>query len=163
MATMVGTAQEIVRQILDGPRPYKFRGLKLSNVDFSGLDLHGADFRQTSAPFCKFRKANLRFANCESANFYGCDFTDADMHRINLKDATLSDCIMEPADLFGATITLECRSFQGMKVSPGWWYGWLFYGLLMKPPSQDMEDKLIGLLGVERYQVLRDQYVRRRM
>ena len=127
--TMTNVTQEVVRKIMEGPRPHKFRGLKLSNCDFSGLDLHGADFRQASVPYSNFRKANLRFANFESANLYACDFTDADCHRINLKDAVTSDAIMEPIDLFGATITLECRSFQGMKVSPGWWYGFLFYGL----------------------------------
>ena len=164
MATIIGNVtQEIVRKIVEGPRPFRFRGLKLSNCNFDGLDLHGADFRQASVPFSSFRKTNLRFTNFESANLYACDFTDADMHRVNLKDATLSDTIMEAKDLFGATITLECRSFQGMKLSPGWWYGWMFYGLLAQPPSKDAEEKLIQLLGVERYTVLREQYARRRM
>lgn len=166
MATIMAptnVTQEVVRRIMEGPRPYRFRNLKLSNCVFDNLDLHGADFRQASVPFSSFKNANLKFANFESANLYACDFTDADMHRVNLKDAITSDCIMEAKDLFGATVTMDCRSFQGMKLSPGWYYGWLFYGLVMVPPSKDVEDKLINLLGPERYMVLRDQYARRRM
>jgi len=163
MVTMIGTAQQMVDQILAGDRPYRFRGLKLSNFDFNGMDLHNADFRNASVPYANFSKANLRFANFENANCYGANFDQADCHRINFKDATLSDTIMTASDLFGATITLECRSFQGMQLSPGWWYGWLFYGLLAKPPSKDAEEKLIACLGVERYSVLRDQYSRRRL
>ena len=155
--------QEVVRRIMEGPRPYKFRNLKLSNSVFDDLDLHGADFRQASVPFSTFKRANLKFANFESANLYACDFTDADMHRVNLKDAILSDSIMEASDLFGATVTLDCRSFQGMKVSPGWYWGWAFYLLVMQPLNKEVEEKVIQLLGPERYLVLRDQYARRRM
>jgi hypothetical protein len=163
MATMIGNATDVVQQILKGEKPYRFRGLKLPNVDFTDLDLSYADFRNASVPYGKFVRTKLRFANFESANLYGCDFTDADCHRINFKDAILSDTIMEAKDLFGATITLECRSFQGMQLSPGWWWGWVFYPLLMKPPSKDAEEKLITAMGVERYSVLREQYARRRM
>jgi len=163
MATMTGTAQQMVDEILKGGRPYKFRGLKLSNFDFSGMDLHNADFRNASVPYANFSKCSLRFANFEGANCYGANFNEADCHRINLKDAVLSDAVMTAADLYGATITLECRSFQGLELSPGWWYGFLFYGLLMKPPSQEAEEKLIACLGMDRYSVLRDQYARRRM
>lgn len=162
MATMVGTASEVVAQILDSG-VLKFRNLKLPNIDFSGKNLQGADFRNASVPYCNFSRCNLRFANFENANCYGANFDEADLHRANLKDAQLSDCIMTAADLYGVTITLECKSFTGMVLKPGWWYGWLFYALLMKPPSSEAEDKLIQAMGVERYSVLRDQYARRRM
>ncbi len=164
MATATANVtQEVVRRIMEGPRPYRFRSLKLSNCCFDDLDLHGADFRQASVPFSSFKRANLKFANFESSNLYGCDFTDADMHRVNLKDAILSDTVMEAKDLFGATITMDCRSFSGMKLSPGFWYGFLFYMLVAQPPSKEAEEKLILLLGPERYTVLRDTYARRRM
>ena len=165
MATtaIVTVTQDLIHKIMEGPRPYKFRNLKLSNCDFSGLDLHGADFRQASVPYSNFKGANLRYANFESANLFACDFTDADCHRINLKDAQMADTIMEAKDLFGATVTLECRSFQGMRLSPGWYFGWAFYLLVMQPPSKEIEEKVISLLGVERYTVLREQYARRRM
>lgn len=162
MATMVGTPEEMVGQIIrSGSR--RFRGLKLSNFDFSGMDLQRADFRNASVPYANFSNCNLKFANFESANCYGANFDGADCHRINFKDATLSDAILTAKDLFGATITLECGSFKGTQVGKAWWYGFLFYGLLMKAPSAEEEEKLIALLGPERYMVLRDQYQRRRM
>lgn len=164
MATqMVGSASEMVQQILRSGN-LKFRNLKLPNCDFTGKNLQGADFRGASVPYCKFNKCNLRFANFENANCYGAEFEDADAHRANFKDAQLSDSSIGMAsDLYGVTFTLECKSFQGITINSGWWHGWLFYGLLMKPPTQEDEDKLIQCLGIERYSVLRDQYARRRM
>lgn len=163
MATMAGTAQEAVRGIMEGPKPYKFRSLKLSMVDFSGLDLEHADFRNASVPYANFSKCKLRYANFENANCFGANFDQADLHRANFKDAVLSDAIMTASDMFGVTLTMECRSFQGMRLAPGHWWGFLFYGLLMKPPSPEAEEALIKAMGVERYTVLREQYVRRRI
>jgi uncharacterized protein YjbI with pentapeptide repeats len=163
MATMVGNASEVVQQILQSGN-LKFRNLKLPNIDFSGHNLQGADFRGAAVPYCNFSRCNLKFANFENANCYGTQFEDADLHRANFKDAQMSDSSIGMAkDLYGVTFTLECKSFQGIKIDSGWWYGWLFYGLLMKPPSQEAEDKLIQMMGIERYSVLRDQYARRRM
>lgn len=163
MATpMLGSPQEIVDQILkSGSR--RFRGLKLPNFDFSGMDLQRADFRNTSLPYCNFKGANLKFANFESANLYGSTFEDADCHRVNFKDAILSDVNLNAKDLFGATMTLECGSFKGMKPGRTWWYAWIFYACLMEAPDQESEDRLISFLGTERYMVLRDTYARRRL
>ena len=163
MAIMTGNASDVVEQILQSGN-LKFRNLKLSQIDFSGKNLQGADFRGASVPYCNFTGCNLRFANFENANCYGTKFNDADCHRANFKDAQLSDSTVGMAsDLYGVTFTLECKSFQGIQISPGWWYGWLFYGLLMKPPTKEAEDSLIQMMGIERYSVLRDQYARRRL
>lgn len=140
-----------------------FRGLKLPGANFAGRDLKNADFRSASLPGANFTGCDLTYANFEGANCYHCDFTDARLYRTNFKDAQLAQCIMRPSDLFGCTVTLECKTFEGMEVEPGWWYGWLFYGLLMKPPTQEAKDALIQFLGVERYTLLRKQYARREM
>lgn len=162
MAAIIGAPEEIVAQVVASGSK-RFRGLKLANFDFSGMDLQRADFRNASVPYANFSNCNLKYANFEYANAYGANFEGADCHRINFKDAILSDSNLNAKDLFGATFTMECGSFKGMNPGKAWWYGFLFYGLLMKPPSVEEEEKLIALLGTERYMVLRDQYARRRM
>lgn len=139
----------------------KFRNLKLPGVSFKGLDLKDADFRNASLPGADFSGCNLKYANFEGANLFACNFEEATCYRTNFKDANLADTNMQCADLYGATITLECKSFMGMRLKPGWWFGWLFYALLMQPPSQAVHDKLVELMGTDRYEVLRSQYARR--
>lgn len=144
-------------------RPLCFRGMSLPDADFSGRDLRQADFRNARLHFANFRGAKLKYANFESANLYGADFTDADMHRVNLKDANTSHTVMKPKDLFGVTVTLECKSFQDMELDPGMWWGWMMYMLLMKPPSDEARDRVIMAMGVERWDVLRKQYAVRQV
>jgi hypothetical protein len=140
-----------------------FKRLMLPGADFHGRDLKHADFRGASVISANFRDCDLKFANFEGANLYGSDFTGANLHRANLKDANTSCTVMHVKDLYGVTITLECKSFQGMKLYPGWWFGWIFYALLMEAPSEEWEAKLITFLGPERYSVLRSQYARRQL
>ena len=139
-----------------------FRSLDLHGVDFSGLDLEKADFRSARCPYTKFIGCNCRFANFEGVNLMFSEWNGADCHRINLKDAILCDADMRGVtDFFGATLTMECRSWKGLKVDPGQWYGFLFYGLLMEPPTQEARDKLILFFGEERYNVLKNLYANR--
>lgn len=139
-----------------------FRGLKLPGGDFSGLDLEGADFRGASLVGAKFNEANLKFAHFENANCVGSDFTDAVMHRASLKDTNMSRTKFLPKDAFGLTVTLECKSFQDMEISEGWWGGWLMYGLVMKPPTEEHRARLIQAIGLAQWEILRSQYANRR-
>lgn len=142
-----------------------FKQMKLNGADFTGMDLEKADFRSASLPFAIFDNANCKFANFENAELTLTRWNGANLHRANLKDATLSDADMSlVTDFFGVTITLECRSFQGLRLPPGFWYGWLYYaGGLMVPPSEEVKEKLMLVMGPERYKVLREQYANRRM
>ena len=138
-----------------------FRGQKLPGADFSGRDLRKFDFRGASIVGASFVGSDCTYACFEGANCYATDWTDAKLYRASFRDADLSESVMFPKDLYGVTVSLQCKSFKGMKVAPGYWFGWLFYALLMKPPSQDLEEKLIALMGLERYTVLREQYANR--
>lgn len=140
-----------------------FRGMKLPFADFKGKDLRGVDFRSASLVQADFTDANLKCANFEGANCYAAKFTRADLHRVNFKDACLANAQMDAKDLYGVTVTLQCNSFEGLKLSPGWWYGWLFYGYLMDPPSEQAKNDLLALLGPQHFEVLRSQYTRRRI
>lgn len=152
---------DVIEEAKKGKR--NFRGMKLGSADFSGMDLRNADFRNCSLPYAKFVGSDLRYSTFEGSNCYGVDWTGANLHRVNFKDCNLSYSKMLANDLFGITLTLECKSFEGIQLDPGWWYGFLFYGLLMQPPTEEARDKLIELLGVERYKILRQQYARRLM
>jgi len=163
MGAVTVPMEETVAKILASGSK-SFRGMKFNGHDFSNLNLQGADFRNASVPWCKFDHCNLKYANFEYANCFGSTFHEADLHRANFKNADTSACDMSSVkDLFGVTVTLECSSFKGLKLSPGWWYGWGFYMLLMEPPTKEAEDKLIQFMGVERYRTLREQYARRRL
>ena len=151
-------AEVVAKAVSEGK---KFRNLRLAGASFKGMNLKNADFRNASLPGADFSDCDLTYANFEGANCFACNFQGAKCYRTNFKDANLSDTNMECTDLYGATITLECKSFMGMKPKPGWWYGWIFYALLMQPPSAAVRDKLIEFMGTERYEVLRSQYVRR--
>jgi hypothetical protein len=145
-------------------RPAQFRGLKLHGVDFSGMDLEKADFRSAACPYANFENTNCKMLNAEGANFTMTKWAGSNLHRANLKDATLSDADMRGVkDFFGVTITLECRTWQGVKLDPGFWYGWLFYGLLMEPPTEELKEKLQLFFGEERFTTLKNLYAHRRM
>jgi hypothetical protein len=91
-------------------------------------------------------------------------WSGSNLHRANFKDASLCDADFRGVkDFLGATFTMECRSWKGMKVDPGMWYGFLFYGLLMEPPTPEDKDKLTLFFGEEKFAVLRNLYATRQM
>ncbi|SRR6266436_5815532 len=142
----------------------KFRGLKLHGADFSGMDLEKADFRSASCPYANFTDTNCRFINLETANLTLTTWDGADLHRANMKDAILCDADMSKVkDFFGVTVTMECRTWKGLKLSPGHWWGFLYYGLLMVPPSDEVRDRLTVCMGEEVYRTLKELYSTRRM
>lgn len=155
----VQTAEQIKKVVDIGGK--NFKGLKLPEAVFEGRDLKNADFRGCTLTDANFKGCNLTYANFEGANCIGADFTDAICHRTNFKDANLSSSKMHCKDMFGCTFTLVCKSFQDVDVAPGWWAGWLYYGLLMKSPSPEHKEKLIQAMGIERWEVLRSQYANR--
>ena len=141
-----------------------FRNLVLNGADFSGMDLEKADFRGARCPYANFTNTNCRFTNFEGTNLMFTQWKGSDLHRANLKDAVLCDADMRGVkDFFGVTMTMECRSWKGLKVDSGFWHGFLFYGLLMDPPTPEDKDKLTTFFGADRYKVLRDLYAVRQV
>ena len=158
----MGWTREQIEDIIKHGK--KFRGLKLYGVDFSGLDLEKADFRSASCPYSNFDDTNCKFANFEGANLTLTKWKNSDLHRSNLKDAILCDADMtEVKDFFGVTLTMDCKTWKGLKLSPGFWWGFLYYGLLMEPPSEDARDRLTTAMGPEIYTTLKNLYATRRM
>jgi hypothetical protein len=142
----------------------KFRGLKLHGADFTGMNLEKADFRSASCPYAVFKDTNCKFINAEGANFTCTSWGGSNIHRGNFKDAILCDADWRGVkDMFGITMTMECRTWQGLKLDPGFYYGFLFYGMLMEPPSEEIKDKLITFFGVDHFKTLHKLYANRQM
>ena len=146
-------------------KQYKnLRNLKMAGGDFSGLDWSRVDARGLVAPYSNWADTNVTFGDFEGANLMFSKWPESTIHRTNFKDAKLCDADMSEAkDFFGTTITLECASFMGLKLKPGHWFGFLFYGLLMCPPSQEVKEKLQLFFGEERYTTLKNLYASRRL
>ena len=161
MSTAIWTREQLEEINKNGQ---KFRGLKFPGTDFSGMDLSKADFRSASCPYANFEKANCSMINAEGANFTMTKWKGANLRRANLKDAQLCDADMRGVtDFFGVTMTMDCRTWKGLQLDPGFWYGFLFYGLLMKPPTEEAREKLEIFFGAEKYKTLHDLYATRQM
>jgi hypothetical protein len=158
---MNSVVQAKVEQLLQTGNRKAFEGQKLPGADFTGKCLKSYSFRGASVVQGKFVGADLTYTNFENANLYGADFTDARCYYTSFKEANLAYSKMLARDMMGCTFTMSCKSFEGIITKPGWWYGWLFYALMMQPPTEEAKDKLIELMGVDRYRLLREQYATR--
>lgn len=141
-----------------------YRGRDLSRQkfygrDFSGQDLSRLKMRQSLYQRCNFDDADMTEADCEGSEFFGSTFRNTRMYRTNLKDAKLGLTVFEPRDCFGLTVTLQCATFDKMKVSPMWWYVWAMFGALMQPggvrETEEMHNRLIQMIGAQRFVKLR--------
>lgn len=143
-------------------RSKSFRGLTLHGADFSDMVLERADFRGARIHYGKFKNCNLRMANFEGAGLTFTEWSGSDLHRVNLKDADLCDADMRGVkDFLGATITMECRTWKNVKLDRGFWYGWIYYALLMEPPTPEEGENLRLFMGEEVYTTLKNLYTRR--
>src|SRR5678816_3146824 len=114
-------------------------GKKIYNRSFAGMNLAKKKLRQSLFFQCSFDDADLTDADCEGSEFVGSTFRRTICYRTNFKDAKLP-CIFEPKDCFGMTLTMQCQTFSGMKISPLWWWGWIYFATLMHPitlPGQE--------------------------
>src|ERR1700734_2738795 len=156
--------EDIVNKARERGAPANFRSLNLHGCDLSNLDLEKADFRSASCHYVDFTNCSCKMANFEGAGLMFTKWKGSNCHRTNFKDASLCDADMRGVtDFFGATFTMECRSWKGLKIDPGFWYGFLFYGLLMVPPTEEAKEKLQIFLGPEHFTVLRDLYLTRQV
>lgn len=105
------------------------------HTDFSGMKLERADFRGATLVQCNFDNADCKYANFEGANCYGASFVHTNMHRANIANATFERSDFRPRDCFGMTMTLNCHTYNYMKVDHEIMKLWFFI-----PMSWDMPD-----------------------
>jgi hypothetical protein len=139
---------------------------KFYSRDFSNQDLRRANMRNSLFLSCNFDGADLTEVDATGSEFTASTFRKTNMYRANFKDAKLGATVFEPSDCFGITLTLQCRTFDGMKISPLWFYMWLMFATMMKVgPLQNSSgspmDDLITSIGAERYVKL-NQLLKRR-
>jgi hypothetical protein len=139
------------------------------NRDFSGLDLSRLKLRHSVFYNCNFNSSNLSETDCEGSEFFGSTFIDSVCYRTNFKDAKLAGTTFAPKDCMGMTVTMQCQTFDGMKVSPLWFLCWLLMATMMVPgdgvfgKGSELVDKLINVIGTERYLKLRGLFGKRNL
>lgn len=94
-----------------------FREADLYQARFDGAALEGASFAGCFAAEASFAKARCARLRAAGTNFYRCDFCGAD-----LSEALFWDCVLAGADFRGAalkriTLTLDCNSFEEVRLS----------------------------------------------
>ena len=140
---------------------------KFYGRDFSSLDLSRLKLRQSVFYGCNFNYADMSETDCEGSEFFNSTFIDTICYRTNFKDAKLAGTTFAPKDAMGITLTMQCHTFDGMKVSPLWFLCWLLMGTMMKPGDgplgNDLVDKVISAIGAERYVKLRGLFGKRNM
>jgi uncharacterized protein YjbI with pentapeptide repeats len=127
---------------------------KIFSRDFSGQKLSHAKMRSSLFHRCNFDRADMTEADCEGSEFLGSTFRETICYRTNFKDAKLAGTVFEPKDCFGMTVTLQCKTFDGVKVSPLWWMMWAMFLTIMKPEKlngEDLIDRAILMIGPDRY------------
>lgn len=126
---------------------------KFFRKDFSGQDLSGQDLSHSDFICCNFKDANLSNANCSFSDFTGSNLANTKCTHTNFMKSCLA-CHFYPSDAYGMTLTLECRTFKAMQISKMWWYGFIYFGMLMTPEldkGKDSRDYIITAIGKERY------------
>lgn len=152
------------------PIPINYRDQDLSHkrfysVNFSGQNLSKCKIKGSLCYQCNFDDADLSEADCEGTDFTGSTFLRTNCYRANFRDASLAATVFEPKDAFGITVTLQCRTFQDMRVSALWWFGWLIFGTAMHPTgtAEPVKDNLIAAIGAERYAKLKSLFLKREL
>ena len=131
--------------------------------DFTGQDLRGQDLSDHVFLRCDFTRADLTGANCTNSSFVGSVFRDTLLTNVNFTNANLGATVFEPADCYGMTVTLQCKTFLNMRVSRQWWLCWAMLHTLMLPSddTESLRDKLIAVIGAVRYVKLKELFARR--
>lgn len=155
--------EKIRTQKYEGP---DFSGQKLIQHDFSKQNLKYANFRGASLVESDFSESDLSYANFAGANCYGANFTKASLYRVNMMDCILENSIFRPSNVFGITVTLKCETFKNMEIDENWLECWSFFPAMMKLPEKHNGrkpwlDRIIELLGPERYPILKAVFERR--
>lgn len=147
---------KLVLWLLTKRNRYKVETLtkkKFLQKDFKGLDLSGQDLSHSEFILCNFEDTNLSNADCSHSVFTGSKLKNTKCTHTNFMKSRL-DCYFHPSDAYGMTLTLECRTFKGMVISRLWWYGYVYFAMLMLPEKdkgKDLHDAIIQAFGTERY------------
>jgi uncharacterized protein YjbI with pentapeptide repeats len=159
--------EAVVKKLREDYRTVQLTGKKIYSADFSGQDLSRLKLRGSLFYNCNFDRADLTETDCIGSEFFGSSFVDSICYRTNFADAKLAGTNFQPRDCFGMIVSLNCKTFDGMRVSPLWFLGFLTFATLMNPvrfgtKDENLVDKLIAeVFGAERYVKLQAMFGRR--
>ncbi len=101
-------------------------GQDLTGIIFRDADLRGARFDETllrGAVFenCHAAEASFARSDCQQMRARAGSFYRASFQGTDLRDAVFERCVLAGADLRGAhltgiTVTLDCNSFEGVRI-----------------------------------------------
>ena len=111
---------------------------KIYHQDFRNQDLSKLKMRNSLFYTCDFSNADMTETDCTESEFFGSKFNDTICYRTNFTDAKLAGSIFLPKDAYGITLSMTCRTFDGMKVSPLWWFALATFLTMMHPIKTDL-------------------------
>jgi hypothetical protein len=161
---------EVIRQVdysaSDTPLP-KLSYRHFAECNFSGRDMAGKKMDHSLFIRCCFDRSNMSNAEAEWSSFDYSSFKETKLSYTSFKESSLTGTIFEPSDAYGMTLTLQCKTFQGIRISQLWFLCWLLFGSMMTaakyPVDEPWNDKLIALIGAERYVKLKALFCRREL
>ena len=133
---------------------------KFFRKDFSGQDLSGQDLSHSDFICCKFDDADLSRANCSHSNFTGASLRNTKCTFTDFAHSCLA-CVFEPSDAYGITLTMHCNTFDQMRISKMWWYGFMFFATMMKVEKDPkLHTALKQFIGDDYYEKLQRLFKR---
>lgn len=126
---------------------------KFFSKDFSGQDLRDNNLSNSEFVCCNFNNADLSNVDCSHSKFIAGSMVDTKCTNTNFAQTRLATKFY-PRDAYGMTLTLQCSTFKGMTISKMWWFGWLYFALMMVPEKErdvDLRDQVISAIGTKRY------------
>jgi uncharacterized protein YjbI with pentapeptide repeats len=141
-----------------------FINRKFYDQDFSQRDLTHGDFRGCTLVSCNFDNSDLSYATFEGANCYRSTFRQSSLYHASFKDAVLAECTMDPRNAMGVTISLNCDTFDKVKIGSNWMAAWLYYPLVADIPEEvrtTLTDMVRNMLGEEKFNGLERHFKNR--
>jgi hypothetical protein len=140
-------------------------GKKIYNRNFAGLNLSRLNLSNSLFYGCNFNSANMSETNCSESEFFRSSFRDTICYRTNFMNAKLAETVFGPKDCTGMVISLSCSTFENMRVSQIWVLGMITLLTMTKPEQgpveEDLRQKLIDVVGRDRYMKLRALFSKR--
>lgn len=127
--------------------------VQIYNKDFRKQDLSNQDLSHSEFICCTFDDADLSNANASYSKFTAGSMVRTKCTNTNFANTRLATKF-QPRDCYGMTLTLRCSTFKGMSISRMWWYGWLYFAMMMVPElenGKDPRDAVISAIGTKRY------------
>ncbi len=150
----------------DGKKSKVFVNNKFFDTDFSNRDLTHADFRGCTLVNCNFDSSDLSYATFEGANCYRSTFRQSRLYHVNFKDAVLAETKLDPRDMFAASVSLTCDTFDRTEMGPVLISAWIYLLTLAAIPEKTrtkLDEAITELIGEERLKGLKRHFAERQI